>query len=186
MELDKTPPSKVDDANGGGGGGGGSSLTLPYLICLKTSGDFLKLEKFLRHQLQCQGSTCSFLQSADYAAVKIAVTHTFHGRVSVGISVPQIVCIPNSSLILCLMDNHSTIMVREQVTSVVPITVSVPGKKKRKCMVEEKGENGDVDGVDEPCKPPPPPKGSLDLSRLESNFVMAIGKQRHVGNAVTD
>jgi hypothetical protein len=74
-------------------------------------------------------------------------------------------------------------MVREQVTSVVPITVSAPGKKKRKCMVEEKGENGDVDGVDEP---PPPPKGSLDLSRLESNFVMAIGKQRHVGNAVTD
>ena len=107
MELDKTPPSKVDDANGGGGGGG-SSLTLPYLICLKTSGDFLKLEKFLRHQLQCQGSTCSFLQSADYAAVKIAVTHTFHGRVSVGISVPQIVCIPNSSLILCLMDNHNS------------------------------------------------------------------------------
>jgi hypothetical protein len=54
-------------------------------------------------------------------------------------------------------------------------------------MVEEKkGENGDVDGVDEPCKPPPPPKGSLDLSRLESNFVTAIGKQRHVGKAVTD
>ncbi len=175
MELDNnqdcggfsTKISNVDDVVNG-------NNTLPYMICLKSSGDFLKLEKFLRHQLQCQGPTCSFLQSADYAAVKIAVTHALRGRISVDIAVPQIVCIPNSSLILCLMDNHTTIMIREQVTSVPKNVLSPSEKKKRKCRADEEENNEEEENVGEESTA----GSSLDLSGLESKFVSAIGKQR--------
>ena len=154
-----------------------SGATLPYFICIRSLGDFLKLEKFLRRQLQCQGTTCSFLQSADYAAVKIAATHALRGtRVSGDIEVPQIVCIPNSSLILCLVDNHSTIMIREQEIS-VPKTTATSAKKKRKCMADEQPEEAEGE---------PPVESSIDLSLLESKFVSAIAKQRQIENFDVD
>jgi hypothetical protein len=169
MEMDEGLPADADETVG---------FTLPYLICLKNTGDFLKLEKFLRHQLQCQGSTCSFLQSAEYAAIKIAATHALRGRVSFDIAVPQIVCIPSSSLLLCLIENHTTIMVREQVT-LTPKTVTTSGKKKRRCRTDEEEE----DEI-EVCEADTTPEVSLDLSSLESNFVSAIGKQRQTNKPV--
>jgi len=172
---------------GGGGSDDNNNNNLPYFISIQRLGDFLKLEKFLRRQLKCQGSTCSFLQSADYAAVKIAVMHALRGaKVSADFAVSQIVCIPKSSLILCLADNHTSIMIREQEMSVSRVTSSsTPIKKKRKSMADDVDEvSNNSDKVEE--ESPLAAVSSVDLSFLESKFVTAIAKQRQSEKADAD
>jgi len=76
----------------------------------KTS-DFLKLENAIRYLLKCQGPTCSFFKSAEYAAIKIAVTHASVGNSVKNIDVPRVVYIACSPLVLYLNDDNKTIVI---------------------------------------------------------------------------
>jgi hypothetical protein len=152
-------------------------VNIPYTVDLKQVGDFLKLEKILRHQLQCQGSSCSFLQSAEYAAVKIAAMHAWQGRGLVDIAVPQIICIPNSSLMLHVMDSHTTIIIREQLFSTCGKETSK--KKKRKSPGEICDRESVVD-THEDCEVEVAADKDLNVKKveaLEKMFVTARAKR---------
>ena len=46
----------------------------PCTIALSSYSDLLVLERVIRELLQCQGPTCSFLQSAEYKRLKFTIT----------------------------------------------------------------------------------------------------------------
>ena len=48
-------------------------IRLPYMIYISKPSDFLELESILRKLLQCHGNTCTFLQSAEYTALRHVV-----------------------------------------------------------------------------------------------------------------
>jgi hypothetical protein len=96
-------------------GGSNNENILPCIFSITKASDFLKIEKVLRFVLQCHGPTCSFLQSADYVDIKIAVIHAIQGRKC---DDKPLVCknihIPNSSIVLYLLDDHKTIILKDK------------------------------------------------------------------------
>jgi hypothetical protein len=98
-----------------GCGGSSSENILPCIFSITKASDFLKIEKVLRFVLQCHGPACSFLQSADYVDIKIAVIHAIQGRKC---DDKPLLCknihIPNSSIVLYLLDDHRTIILKDK------------------------------------------------------------------------
>ena len=124
-------------------------LTLPRIFSITKASDFLKIEKVLRFVLQCHGPTCSFLQSADYVDIRIAAIHAIHG---IKCTDKPLLCknihIPNSSLVLYLLDDHKTIILKDKYS----LYNDDPGIKRGGKFQEKdvKCENNDDDI--QPCK----------------------------------
>jgi hypothetical protein len=112
--------------------------------------DFLRLEKVLRHLLQCQGPTCSFLQSADYVLLKLAATYALRGSVDTT-PPPKPVYIPQSTLSIHLMEDKHTIVIREHAAVVDHMQSSNAQTKKRKFKATKAkpDANDDVDSPPE-------------------------------------
>jgi len=55
-------------------------LRLPWSITLRAPADLLRLEDAIRAALQCEGTGCAVLQSAEYARLKIELRHMLLGR----------------------------------------------------------------------------------------------------------
>jgi len=121
-------------------------ITTPYTITLTKMEDFLRLEKVLRHLLQCQGPTCSFLQSADYVLLKLAATYALRGSVDTT-PPPKPVYIPQSTLSIHLMEDKHTIVIREHAAVVGHMQSSNTQTKKRKFKATKAkpDANDDVD-----------------------------------------
>jgi hypothetical protein len=154
-----------------------SEITTPFTITLTQMGDFLRLEKVLRHLLQCHGTTCSFLQSADYVSIKIAAAHALRGSLGL-IYPPTTVYIPQSKLIMSLTDNNTTIVVRESDLEPIKTSQIVPKTKKRKCKhgdsEKKEAENDEEDKQEDFGDVVMESSGNLqDISVLESNFIKA-------------
>lgn len=79
---------------------------IPFSFTIKNLNDILVLEKKIRLILQCEGSFCSFLQSVPYKHLKfILQSKHYEGPVE-----SRMFRIPNSSFVLCLMDNNKTVI----------------------------------------------------------------------------
>jgi hypothetical protein len=156
-------------------------ITTPFSITLTKMGDFLKLEKVLRYLLQCQGKTCSFLQSADYVSIKLAATHALRGCIDKN-PPPKIVYIPQSTLMIHLLDDKSTIIIREQaLCGLIKPSSSAPSTKKRKLRATKSTVQNDDDDDEliNHCEDDRHMEGPNDLkhvSSLETKFMLA--KQR--------
>ena len=115
-------------------------MSVPCSITLESMSDLLKLEKLIRELLHCQASNCSFLQSADYMALKFAITRNIQKRQMQPSSLlpsstnesldtefgSSVLHIPQSALTLFVSDNLSTIVIKSR------NTVYIESKKEEK------------------------------------------------------
>lgn len=91
-----------------------SKLLLPFSFSFQKVNDFLVFEKKIRKLLDCQSSFCSFLQSTNYKLLKFYIQNKLNNPQCDNYSIAQrVFYIPNTSYILCLLDNNSTVILFE-------------------------------------------------------------------------
>lgn len=90
----------------------------PCSLTIETQSDFLALEKRIRFILGCDGSYCSFLQSADYMNLKFMIQRTILSKLTPSLIntndiIQRVFHIPKTNFVLCLLDNNKTIIIRD-------------------------------------------------------------------------
>ena len=124
---------------------------LPYSVTLSSTADVLQLEKRIRELLNCQTSTCAFLQSAEYMKLKFAITRSIQNQHQESESPEEtimhiserIIRVPNSTLFLCVSHDLATVILNSN------DTVYVENLKRKSGCGKNKKQNDDNDEEDE-------------------------------------
>jgi hypothetical protein len=87
-------------------------FTVPWGIRIERPRDLLRLEEALRALLRCDGSACTFLQSAEYARLKIDTRHALRTPNFVG--APRSIRVPGSTLVLHVDRDGRSVIVQNQ------------------------------------------------------------------------
>jgi hypothetical protein len=102
-------------------------VRVPYTLRIERTADLIGLEKDLRVLLQCQGRTCAFLQSAEYAALKFDVCHALRGARRADAS-ERTIYVPGSTLCIQVSADGLSIVIQSKATALVPNTRNSSGK----------------------------------------------------------
>jgi hypothetical protein len=108
-----------------------------FSITISKRGDFLKLENAIQKLAGCQSKNCAFFQSAAYVQLRMAVCTLVSG----GSDVPQpaVLSIPSTPLLLVLLDDGRTLLVRSTTVfdSAAAVTSSseAPSAKNEACFL---------------------------------------------------
>jgi hypothetical protein len=157
-------------------------VRVPYTLRIERTADLIGLEKDLRVLLQCQGRTCAFLQSAEYAALKFDVCHALRGARRAD-AAERTIYVSGSTLCLQVSDDGLSIVIQSRGTALVPNTrnssgktamelqfsahnanqtTSPPVRKRARLLMVGEGEERGAAAADSFAATPPPPQGDTD------------------------
>jgi hypothetical protein len=140
--------------------------------------DIISLERDIRMLLQCQGRQCAFLQSAEYAALKISMYHALRElppSKDMRLMNGQVIYIPGSTLYIQVGEDGLSLLIQSKAVAIVPPTNTEPAAETpaRRHVVGGGGGGGGVEGHEVYSQtkraktshdsivampPPPPPK----------------------------
>jgi len=87
------------------------TTSLPFSFTVNNHKDILTIERIIRQLSLCDGTYCAFLQSAEYLQLKFILQQSiYHKEV---IQCQKIWRIPKTKAVICLLDNHKTVVFRD-------------------------------------------------------------------------
>ncbi len=100
-------------------------MRVPYVRQIATAKDIIALERDMRGLLQCQGRSCAFLQSAEYAALKISMYHALRElppSTDMRTMAGQTIYIPGSTLFIEVGEDGLRLLIQSKTTALAPAT----------------------------------------------------------------